>query len=182
LMVGKAITFDTGGISIKPTDKMKQMIFDKCSGMAVLGLMHAVAQLKLPIHVVGILASAENHISRSTVRGRNAVVDQDAIVLRIRDVQLAVLNPDTLGTAHRLRSRCVVRGQRRCREVSLSNHYIRGLIVGGGNAIPDQDAIVIGVGDYQVHSVRGNGGRQPEIAGRRDDVLGGGLEIRLAEH
>jgi leucyl aminopeptidase len=68
LVVGKAITFDTGGISIKPADKMGKMIFDKCGGMAVLGLMYAVAKLKLPIHVVGILASAENAISSKAYR------------------------------------------------------------------------------------------------------------------
>jgi leucyl aminopeptidase len=68
LVVGKAITFDTGGISIKPAEKMQRMIFDKCGGMAVLGLMCAVARLKLPIPVVGILASAENHISETAYR------------------------------------------------------------------------------------------------------------------
>jgi leucyl aminopeptidase len=68
LVVGKAITFDTGGISIKPADKMGKMIFDKCGGMAVLGLMLALARLKLPIPVVGILASAENHISDTAYR------------------------------------------------------------------------------------------------------------------
>src|SRR5450432_525241 len=44
------------------------MIFDKCGGMAVLGFMCAIAQLKLPIHVVGILTSAENHISDTAFR------------------------------------------------------------------------------------------------------------------
>jgi leucyl aminopeptidase len=68
LVVGKAITFDTGGISIKPADKMGRMIYDKCGGMAVLGLMSAVARLKVPIPVVGILASAENHISDTAYR------------------------------------------------------------------------------------------------------------------
>jgi leucyl aminopeptidase len=68
MVVGKAITFDTGGISIKPADKMGKMIFDKCGGMAVLGLMYAVAKLKLPIHVVGILSSAENSISSKAYR------------------------------------------------------------------------------------------------------------------
>jgi leucyl aminopeptidase len=68
LVVGKAITFDTGGISIKPADKMGKMIFDKCGGMAVLGLMCAIAKLKLPVHVVGILASAENAISSRAYR------------------------------------------------------------------------------------------------------------------
>jgi leucyl aminopeptidase len=68
LVVGKAITFDTGGISIKPADKMGKMIFDKCGAMAVLGLMYSAAKLKLPIHIVGILASAENAISSKAYR------------------------------------------------------------------------------------------------------------------
>ncbi len=68
LVVGKAITFDTGGISIKPADKMGKMVFDKCGAMAVLGLLWAVARLKLPVHVVGILSSAENHISQTAYR------------------------------------------------------------------------------------------------------------------
>jgi leucyl aminopeptidase len=68
LVVGKAITFDTGGISIKPAANMQRMIFDKCGGMAVLGFMAAVARLKLPRRIVGILAAAENHISETAYR------------------------------------------------------------------------------------------------------------------
>jgi leucyl aminopeptidase len=68
LVVGKAITFDTGGISIKPADKMGKMIFDKCGAMAVLGLMYSVAKLKIPVHIVGILSSAENAISSKAYR------------------------------------------------------------------------------------------------------------------
>lgn len=68
LVVGKAITFDTGGISIKPADRMGLMVFDKCGAMAVLGLMVAVARLKPSVPVVGILASAENHISATAYR------------------------------------------------------------------------------------------------------------------
>jgi leucyl aminopeptidase len=68
LLVGKAITFDTGGISIKPADKMGKMVFDKCGAMAVLGAMIAIARLDLPIHVVGIMSSAENHISETAYR------------------------------------------------------------------------------------------------------------------
>jgi leucyl aminopeptidase len=68
LVVGKAITFDTGGISIKPADKMGKMIFDKCGAMAVLGLMYSAAKLKIPVHIVGILSSAENAISSKAYR------------------------------------------------------------------------------------------------------------------
>jgi len=68
LIVGKAITFDTGGISIKPADKMGKMIFDKCGALTTLGLMYSVAMLKLPVHIVGILSSAENAISSKAYR------------------------------------------------------------------------------------------------------------------
>jgi leucyl aminopeptidase len=68
LVVGKSITFDSGGISIKPAEKMGKMIYDKSGGMAVLGLMYALAKLKLPVHVVGILAAAENILSESSYR------------------------------------------------------------------------------------------------------------------
>jgi leucyl aminopeptidase len=68
LLVGKAITFDTGGISIKPADKMGKMIFDKCGAMAVLGAMIALARLKAPVHVIGILSSAENAVSSKAYR------------------------------------------------------------------------------------------------------------------
>ena len=60
VIVGKAVTFDTGGISIKPADKMDEMKFDKCGGCTVLGIMKAVSELKLPVNVVGIIPSVEN--------------------------------------------------------------------------------------------------------------------------
>lgn len=62
-LIGKAITFDTGGYSIKTTPGMVGMKYDKCGAMAVLGTMVAAAQLKLPIPLVGLLAASENMIS-----------------------------------------------------------------------------------------------------------------------
>ena len=60
VLVGKAVTFDTGGISLKPGEKMDEMKFDKCGGCTVIGIMKAVSELKLPINVVGIIPSVEN--------------------------------------------------------------------------------------------------------------------------
>ncbi len=60
VLVGKAVTFDTGGISLKPGERMDEMKFDKCGGCTVLGIMKAVSELKLPINVVGIVPSVEN--------------------------------------------------------------------------------------------------------------------------
>ena len=58
--MGKGITFDTGGISIKPSDRMLEMKGDMAGGAAVLYAMKAIAQLKPAINVVGIIPSAEN--------------------------------------------------------------------------------------------------------------------------
>ncbi len=60
VLVGKAVTFDTGGISLKPGANMDEMKFDKCGGCTVLGIMKAVSELKLPINVIGIVPSVEN--------------------------------------------------------------------------------------------------------------------------
>ena len=59
-LVGKAVTFDTGGISLKPGAAMDEMKWDKMGGLAVLGMMCAIADLKLPLNVVGLIPSAEN--------------------------------------------------------------------------------------------------------------------------
>lgn len=60
VLVGKGLTFDAGGISIKPAADMDRMKFDMCGGAAVIGTMQAIAHLKLPLHVVGIVPSSEN--------------------------------------------------------------------------------------------------------------------------
>lgn len=59
-LVGKGVTFDSGGISIKPAQNMHEMKFDKCGACAVIGAMRAAAMLDLPLHVVGITPFAEN--------------------------------------------------------------------------------------------------------------------------
>jgi leucyl aminopeptidase len=60
VIVGKAVTFDTGGISIKPADKMDEMKFDKCGGCTVLGIMKAASELRLPVNLIGLIPSVEN--------------------------------------------------------------------------------------------------------------------------
>jgi len=68
VLVGKAVTFDTGGISLKPGEKMDEMKFDKCGGCTVLGIMKAASELKLPVNVVGIVPSVENMPSGESYR------------------------------------------------------------------------------------------------------------------
>jgi len=59
-LVGKAITFDSGGLSLKPAENMGQMKTDMAGGAVVLGVLSAAAQLKLPVNLVGIVPAAEN--------------------------------------------------------------------------------------------------------------------------
>ncbi|MGL5550750.1 MAG: leucyl aminopeptidase, partial [Plesiomonas shigelloides] len=60
VLIGKGLTFDSGGISIKPSDGMDEMKYDMCGAATVFGVMRAVAELQLPLNVVGILAGCEN--------------------------------------------------------------------------------------------------------------------------
>lgn len=59
-LVGKGVTFDSGGISIKPGAKMDEMKFDMCGAAAVIGAMLAIEKLKLKVHVIGLVAATEN--------------------------------------------------------------------------------------------------------------------------
>jgi leucyl aminopeptidase len=94
-LVGKAITFDSGGISIKPADKMDEMKFDKCGGVAVLAIMKAVAELKLPLNIIGVISSAENMPSATSYRPGDIVTSYRG--KDKRGVTIEVLNTDAEG-------------------------------------------------------------------------------------
>ena len=68
LLVGKGVTFDTGGISLKDSDKMDEMKFDKSGGCNVVAIMKAVASLKLAVNVIGLIPSVENMPSSTSYR------------------------------------------------------------------------------------------------------------------
>jgi leucyl aminopeptidase len=89
-LVGKTITFDTGGISIKPAKSMEWMRFDKSGGMAVLAAMEMIARLKIRRPVVGILAAAEN------MPGSRATRPGDVVVAR-SGKSIEVINTDAEG-------------------------------------------------------------------------------------
>jgi len=67
-LVGKGITFDSGGISIKPAEKMEEMKFDMCGAAAVIGIVEAAARLELPVKITGIFAATENLPSGSAYK------------------------------------------------------------------------------------------------------------------
>jgi leucyl aminopeptidase len=90
VIVGKGITFDTGGISLKPGAKMDEMKFDMCGAASVMGTMHAVAEMELPINIIGVIASAENMPSS------NATKPGD-IVTTLSGQTVEILNTDAEG-------------------------------------------------------------------------------------
>ncbi|MEU8637834.1 leucyl aminopeptidase family protein [Amycolatopsis sp. NPDC048633] len=68
LLVGKGITFDTGGLSIKPADGMHLMRTDMAGGAAVIAAIRGIAELGLPVRVTALVPAAENHVSGSAYR------------------------------------------------------------------------------------------------------------------
>ena len=90
LLVGKAVTFDTGGISIKPSEKMDEMKFDKCGGCTVLAIVRAIASMKLAVNVVGIVPSVENMPSATSYRPGD-------IIRMYNGKSVEVLNTDAEG-------------------------------------------------------------------------------------
>ena len=90
VLVGKGITFDTGGISLKPGGKMDEMKFDMCGAASVLGTLTAIADMGLPINVIGVIAAAEN------MPAGNATKPGD-VVTSMAGKTIEVLNTDAEG-------------------------------------------------------------------------------------
>ena len=90
VLVGKGITFDTGGISLKPPPEMDEMKFDMCGAASVLGALKAVGEMRLPINVVGIIPTTEN------MPGGRAVKPGD-IVTTMSGQTVEILNTDAEG-------------------------------------------------------------------------------------
>ena len=102
-LVGKAVTFDSGGISIKPAADMEEMIYDMCGGAAVLGAMAAIADLKLRHNVTGIIPSAENMPSATAYRPGDIVTTYDGKPVEIvnTDAEGRVVLADAIAFARR---------------------------------------------------------------------------------
>jgi leucyl aminopeptidase len=89
-LVGKGVTFDTGGISIKPAGEMDEMKFDMCGAASVFGTMKAIALMKLPLNVVGVVPATEN------MPDGNAIKPGD-VVTTMSGQTVEILNTDAEG-------------------------------------------------------------------------------------
>ncbi|MBI3609416.1 MAG: leucyl aminopeptidase [Nitrospirae bacterium] len=110
VIVGKSITFDSGGISIKPAEKMEQMKTDMSGGAAVLGTMKALAQMKLPVSVVGILPATENMPSGTAVKPGDVVTAMSGKTIEVinTDAEGRMILADALAFATRYKPSAIV--------------------------------------------------------------------------
>lgn len=110
VLVGKGITFDTGGISLKPGAGMDEMKYDMCGAASVFGTLRAVLELKLPINLVCILACAENMPSGNATRPGDIVTTMSGQTVEIlnTDAEGRLVLCDALTYAERFKPQAVI--------------------------------------------------------------------------
>ncbi len=103
VIVGKAITFDSGGISIKPSEGMEKMKYDMAGGAAVMAVAQAAAALKLPINLVALVPASENLPSGSALKPGDVVRAMNGKTIEIisTDAEGRLVLSDALCYAHR---------------------------------------------------------------------------------
>ncbi len=110
VLVGKGITFDTGGISLKPGAGMDEMKYDMCGAASVFGTLRAVLELQLPINLVCLLACAENMPSGGATRPGDIVTTMSGQTVEIlnTDAEGRLVLCDTLTYAERFKPQAVI--------------------------------------------------------------------------
>ena len=121
VLVGKGLTFDAGGISIKPASSMDEMKFDMCGGAGVIGAMSAVAELKLPLNVIGVVPSSENLPDGAANKPGDIVTSMNGTTIEILNTDaegrlilcdaltyVERFEPDTVVDAATLTGACVI--------------------------------------------------------------------------
>ena len=110
VLVGKGITFDTGGISLKPGPGMDEMKFDMCGAASVLGTFEALAQLKPAINVVGLIPACENMPGGKALKPGDVVTSMSGQTIEIlnTDAEGRLILCDALTYAKRFKPRAVI--------------------------------------------------------------------------
>jgi len=110
VLVGKGVTFDTGGISIKPAQNMEDMKYDMSGAAAVLGTFEMLGRLKPPVHVVGLIPSTENMPSGTAVKPGDVITSLSGKTIEVinTDAEGRLILCDALTYAKRYRPACVL--------------------------------------------------------------------------
>lgn len=110
VLVGKGITFDSGGISLKPAKGMHEMKYDMAGAASVLGVIKACALMKLPLRVIGLLACSENMPGGTATKPGDVVTSMQGKTIEIvnTDAEGRLVLADTLTYAARLKPKLVI--------------------------------------------------------------------------
>ncbi len=110
VLVGKGVSFDTGGISIKPAQNMEDMKYDMSGAAAVLGTFEMLGRLRPKVHVVGLIPSAENMPSSTAIKPGDVVTSHLGKTIEIvnTDAEGRLLLADALSYARRYQPACVI--------------------------------------------------------------------------
>lgn len=110
VLVGKGITFDSGGISLKPSDRMDEMKFDMSGAAAVLGAMQAAAELKLPFHIVALVPAAENLPGSTSMKPGDILTVSDGTTIEVgnTDAEGRLVLADALVYARKFKPAAVI--------------------------------------------------------------------------
>jgi leucyl aminopeptidase len=102
-LVGKGVTFDTGGLSIKPAANMHLMKSDMGGAAAVLGAVEVVAKLQLPIHVIGVVPATENSVDANSIRPGDVIGSYNGKTIEVidTDAEGRLILADGLGYVNR---------------------------------------------------------------------------------
>jgi leucyl aminopeptidase len=110
VLVGKGITFDTGGISIKPASEMDEMKFDMCGAASVLGAFRALGELQPKLNVIGLIPACENMPDGKAIKPGDVVTSMSGQTIEIlnTDAEGRLVLCDALTYAERFKPRAVV--------------------------------------------------------------------------
>lgn len=109
-LIGKSITFDSGGISLKPSDEMEKMKYDMAGGAAVLGVLKAASALKLPVNLIGILPATENLPGGSATKPGDVAgtISGKTVEIINTDAEGRLILADAIGYAKRFKPKAII--------------------------------------------------------------------------
>ncbi len=150
-LVGKGLTFDAGGISIKPAKSMDEMKFDMCGAAGVIGAMQAIAQLQLPVNVIGAVASSENLPDGAANKPGDIVKSMAGLTIEILNTDaegrlilcdaltyIGRYKPQTVIDAATLTGACVVALGKHCAGLFSNNDDLAAEIINAGEMSDDR--------------------------------------------
>lgn len=110
VLVGKGLTFDSGGLSIKPAEAMDEMKYDMCGAASVYGTMKAIAEMKLPLNVICVLAGCENAVDGKSYRPGDILTTMSGLTVEVlnTDAEGRLVLCDTLTYVERFNPELVI--------------------------------------------------------------------------